>query len=144
MPLPMQGLNLGVPDSLAAAALAVALVVAAPAVDSHAQTQVQPKAQTQPKAAPAAPSADISDAKLDATAAAMQQVETVKKTYQAQIEKAAPADKERITGEANSAAVKAVTDQGLSVEEYTAIIQVAQNNPAVRQKLIERIRAKPQ
>jgi len=35
---------------------------------------------------------------------------------------------------------KAVTDQGLSVEEYTAILQVAQNNPTVQDKIIQRLK----
>jgi len=34
---------------------------------------------------------------------------------------------------------KAVTDQGLSVDEYNSIIRTAQNDPAVRQKLAQRI-----
>ena len=34
---------------------------------------------------------------------------------------------------------KAVTDQGLSVEEYAAILQVAQNDPDVREKIRQRI-----
>jgi hypothetical protein len=42
--------------------------------------------------------------------------------------------------EANKALVKAVTDQGLSVEEYTSIMVVAQNDPAVRQKIVQRMK----
>jgi hypothetical protein len=36
--------------------------------------------------------------------------------------------------------VKAVTDQGLSVDEYSTILQVAQNDPQVRDKLLQRLR----
>jgi hypothetical protein len=36
--------------------------------------------------------------------------------------------------------VKAVTDQGLSVEEYTSIMVVAQNDPMVRQKILQRLK----
>jgi hypothetical protein len=32
------------------------------------------------------------------------------------------------------------TDQGLSVAEYTEILQIAQNNPAVREKILQRIK----
>ena len=35
---------------------------------------------------------------------------------------------------------KAVTEQGLSVEEYTTILEVAQNDPDVLEKLKQRIR----
>ena len=45
-----------------------------------------------------------------------------------------------ILNEAVSALEKAVTDQGLSVEEYNSILQVAQNDPAVREKIRQRIR----
>jgi hypothetical protein len=34
---------------------------------------------------------------------------------------------------------KAVTDQGLSVDEYNSIIRTAQNDPTVREKLTQRI-----
>jgi hypothetical protein len=37
--------------------------------------------------------------------------------------------------------VKAVTDQGLSVEEYTSIVAMAQSDPEVREKIVQRIRA---
>ena len=36
--------------------------------------------------------------------------------------------------------MKAVTDQGLSVQEYTSILVVAQNDPEVREKIVQRIR----
>jgi len=65
----------------------------------------------------------------------------VKQSYTQQIE-ATPsdADKQRLVDEANKELVKAVTDQGLSVEEYTSIMVVAQNDPAVRQKIIQKMR----
>jgi hypothetical protein len=35
--------------------------------------------------------------------------------------------------------VKAVTDQGLSVEEYNSILRVAQNDPSLRAKIMQRL-----
>jgi hypothetical protein len=35
---------------------------------------------------------------------------------------------------------KAVTDQGLSIDEYTTILAVAQKDPIVRDKLIQRLK----
>jgi predicted TIM-barrel fold metal-dependent hydrolase len=84
--------------------------------------------------------ANIPDQKFDAAAAAIERVATLKQDYQQRIAAAAPADKERILNEAVSALEKAVTDQGLSVEEYNSILQVAQNDPAVREKIRQRIR----
>jgi Domain of unknown function (DUF4168) len=51
-------------------------------------------------------------------------------------------DKERIAEEGNKAMEKAITDQGLSVEEYTAILNAAQNDPDVGDKLVQRLQAK--
>ena len=39
-----------------------------------------------------------------------------------------------------TALAKAVTDQGLAVEEYSSILEVAQTNPEVREKIRQRIR----
>jgi Domain of unknown function (DUF4168) len=86
------------------------------------------------------PAPDLSDSKLDAAAAALAQVATVKQDYQQRIEQAAPGDKGRIADEANDALLKAVQDQGLTVDEYNSIIVVAQNDPDVRQKILKRLR----
>jgi len=83
---------------------------------------------------------NIPDQKLDAAAAAIGRVVSLKQDYQQRIAAAAPADKERILDEAVKALSKAVTDQGLSVEEYDSILEVAQNNPDVREKIRQRIR----
>ena len=90
---------------------------------------------------PACGSANIPDQKLDAAAAAVQRVTTLTQDYQQRITAAPPADKERILKEANSALAKAVTDQGLSVEEYNSILEVAQNDPGVREKIRQRMGA---
>src|SRR5262245_5898317 len=59
---------------------------------------------------------------------------SLKQDYQQRIAAAAPSDKERILNEAINALTKAVTDQGLSVEEYDSILEVAQNDPDVLEK----------
>jgi predicted TIM-barrel fold metal-dependent hydrolase len=87
---------------------------------------------------------NISDQKLDAAAAAIERVASLKQDYQQRIAAAAPADKERILNEAVNALAKAVTDQGLSVEEYDSILEVAQNDPHVREKIRQRIRPSAQ
>jgi hypothetical protein len=81
----------------------------------------------------------ISDQKLDAAAAALDRVASIKQNYQQKMATAAPSDKDRIAGDASNAMKKAVTDQGLSIDEYTSILQVAQNDPGVREKLMGRL-----
>ena len=87
---------------------------------------------------------NIPDQKLDAAAAAIERVASLKQDYLQRIATAAPADKERILNEAINALAKAVTDQGLSVEEYDSILEVAQNDPDVREKIRQRIRPSAQ
>ena len=89
-------------------------------------------------------SPNISDQKLDAAAAALDRVVSIKQNYEQQMATAAPSDKDRIAGDANNAMKKAVNDQGLSVDEYTSILQVAQNDPGVREKLMQRLHSPAQ
>jgi len=116
---------------LAAAALTAAWILSATAVNAQAPSP-SPGTSTQ--------ATDISDQKLDATAAALEQVITVKRGYQQKIEAADPSERGRIADEADNAVVEAVTKQGLSVEEYTSILVVAQNDAAVREKILQRMR----
>jgi F0F1-type ATP synthase membrane subunit b/b' len=61
----------------------------------------------------------LSDQKLSAAAAALEHVVSLQNDYQQRIAEAeAPAEKQRIVAEANTELTKAVTEQGLSVEEY--------------------------
>jgi hypothetical protein len=117
--------------TLTVAALAVAGAVSMSA--ASAQTE-------QSRPAPSEQAPNIPDQKLDAIAAALEQVVSVRENYEQQLQKAPASDAERIAGEAKDALVKAVTDQGLSVEEYNSILVVAQNNPDVRQKILQRMR----
>ena len=83
---------------------------------------------------------NIPDQKLDAAAAAMGRVASLKQDYQQRIAAAAPDDKKQLLDEAINALAKAVTDQGLSVEEYDSILEVAQNDPSIGEKIRQRIR----
>jgi hypothetical protein len=116
----------------AAAALTAAWLLYGPAANAQAQS---------PPPGAADQTSNIPDQKLDAAAAALKQVASVKEDYQQRFKAAAPSDRERIADEANNALVKAVTDQGLSVEEYTSIVAMAQSDPEVREKIVQRIRA---
>ena len=113
---------------------AAGLLLAAP-VNAQAQTPSTPPT-TKPKSAPA----DISEQKLDAAAKAVKNVSTIRDSYEQKLVKAPADQKAKLADEASDAMAKAVTDQGLSVEEYTSIIEVAQNDPTVRNKLLQRLK----
>ena len=110
----------------------------APTVNAQNQSESSGPSPTTP--GPSSPSASIPDNKLDAAAAAMKSVSIVKEDYGRRVAQAPDSEKSRLANEGGQALTKAVTDQGLSVAEYTEILQVAQNNPAVREKILQRIK----
>jgi hypothetical protein len=119
--------------------LAAACLVAAPTGNAQQQsTPSSPPEKTAPdsKSAPA----DIPDHKLDAVAAAARRVVALSDNYEQKLATASDAEKEKIVDEANDAIAKAVTDQGLSIDEYVSIMKTAQNDPAVRDKLVQRLK----
>ena len=60
--------------------------------------------------------------------------------YQQQLNEApTPTAKADLSKEADDQIMKAITKAGLSPQEYDAIIEVAQKDPDVRQKLLRRI-----
>lgn len=115
----------------AATVLTVAWLLSVPLANAQTQAPSPGSSDQTPK--------NIPDQKLDAAAAALEQVVSVKEDYQRRIKAADPSDRNRIAEEAHNALLKAVTDQGLSVEEYTSILEVAQNDPDVREKILHRI-----
>jgi hypothetical protein len=117
---------------VAAACVAVACLLAVPPASAQTQSPAPPPGQSEQ-------TPSISEQKLDAAAVAVRQVARLKQDYQQRIVAAAPSDKERIAAEALGVLTKAVTDQGLTVEEYTSILEVAQNDSGVREKLRQRI-----
>jgi hypothetical protein len=125
------------PISFATAAVIAAFFTAASG--TYAQSPTPPA-----KSGAATRAATIPDHKLDAAATAIQKVAKVSQDYQQQMAEAPPPDKERIAKEANTAMVQAVTEQGLSVDEYNSIVDTAQRDPAVHDKIIQRLKANPQ
>jgi hypothetical protein len=106
---------------------------------AHAQQQ-SPSGPSVTTPSPTTTPTIIPDKKLDAAAAAVKKVTVIKNNYDQQLAQAPVAEKKRLQSEAGDAMAKAVTDQGLSVEEYTTILSAAQKDPAVRDKLLQRMK----
>lgn len=127
---------------LATAALAASGFFSLAAATGQAQSP-PPGAGSGPGAAgrstTTTPSANIPDQKLDAAAAAIDHITSLRQTYQDQLASATPSDRPRIASEANEALQKAVTAEGLSVNEYNSIVDAAQTDPQVREKLVQRL-----
>ena len=104
----------------------------------------QANAQAQsPSPDPSDRTTAIPDQKLDAAAAVLERIASLKKDYEEQMVAAPASDKKRIAAEAFSAFQKAVTDQGLSLDEYISILEVAQNDPEVGDKIRQRLPISP-
>ena len=116
--------------------LIAAGLLVAPAANAQNQAPSPPSSTApSPKVTPAT----IPDKKLDAAAVAVKKVAELKHTYQQKLATAPDAAKDRLVGEANSAIVKAVTDEGLSIDEFKTILDLAQNDPIVANKLMQRL-----
>jgi hypothetical protein len=111
---------------LATAIFTVGCYLSVPAVNVPAQS-------SPPGPTTSAP--DLSDQKLSAVAVAMKRIVDLEKDYQQRIAEA----QKRIMAEAHDEFIKAVTEQGLSVEEYASILEAAQENPEIRDKIRQRI-----
>jgi len=120
-----------------AVTLTAAGLLVMPAANAQQQSPSPPSVTTP---SPTPTPANIADKKLDAAAAAVKKVTVIKNKYSQQLAEAPVAEKERIQGEAGDAMAKAVAEQGLSIEEYLTILKVAQQDPAVRDKLLQRMK----
>jgi hypothetical protein len=58
-------------------------------------------------------------------------------------EAAAPEQKQSMSEQAAAEAVQAIQSHGLSVQEYSNVIRVAQNDPLVKQKLLDAAKSQP-
>ena len=97
----------------------------------------------QPAMAQDQPAPTISDQKLDQAAAAIKNIQVIHKDYEQKLSTASPDQQDKILEQGNAALQKAVTDQGLSLEEYNSIVQNAQSDSALRERLVQRLGGTP-
>lgn len=112
--------------ALAAAAalgLAPALAVAAP---NPASPPAQASAQ-----------ASVSDSTVGKAGAALHDVAKLQQKYQGAMSTATPEQRQGLSEKANAEAVQAIQSHGLSVQEYSRVIRTAQNDPQLKQRLLQ-------
>jgi Domain of unknown function (DUF4168) len=119
------------------------LVVGLPPITIPPAAPVNPAAAPQPNATgdQSKEAQNIPEDKLNAAGAALAAVSRLHNDYQQRLAKARPNDRKRLIDEGDNAVQKAITDTGLSIDEYKAILDVAQNDPDLQAKLIERAKA---
>jgi hypothetical protein len=109
--------------------LAPALAVAQPS-----QTRTAPAQGT---AVPGGPAAPISDGTIGKAGAALRDVANLQQKYQGRMETATPEQKQGLSQQANAEAVQAIQSHGISVQEYSQVVRTAQNDPQLKQRLLE-------
>jgi trans-aconitate methyltransferase len=84
------------------------------------------------------PAAQIPDATIDKAGAALRDVANLQQKYQPKMESAtSPTAKEGLSAQANAEAVQAIQSHGLSVQEYSTVVRTAQQDPQVKQRLLD-------
>jgi hypothetical protein len=79
----------------------------------------------------------IPDQTIGKAGAALHDVAKLQEKYQGQMDSASPEQKKGLSEQANAEAVEAIQSHGISVQEYTSVMRTAQNNPQVKQRLLD-------
>ena len=119
--------------SLAAATLIALLGLSGvPAIGQTAGGTVTPPEGS------AAEAAQVRDATLQKTGIAMHHVLAIRKDYAQRLrETTMPAEQSALRQQAEAASERAVTDQGLSLDEYNHVIHLAMADPALKARLMK-------
>jgi hypothetical protein len=125
-----------------ASILALAVMASPVALTLASAQQQEQQQQQETEAAPAPGEVNLDDAKLRSFVVAFLEVNKVAQTYKPQLQAAEnEEDQQRIQAEASRGMTQAVeSTQGISVEEYNAIITTAQTNPEVAEQINTLIR----
>ena len=79
----------------------------------------------------------LSDAMVRKVGAALRHVVTIRQQLaQREQSEKSPDQQQKLTDQAQRDMVKAIGDQGLSVDQYSQAMQMAQADPALRQRLV--------
>jgi hypothetical protein len=81
--------------------------------------------------------AAIPDGTIGKAGAALHDVARLQEKYQNQIDTASPEQKKGLSEQANAEAVQAIQSHGLSIQEYSTVVRTAQNNPQIKQRLLD-------
>ncbi len=117
------------------AVLAAAFVAAAamPALAQQGGTDVA----SPQKPGATIPQADLSDATVQKVGAVLRQTVTIRQKYAERAQSAkSQQDEQTLATQAQTEMVQAVSDQGLTVQQYNQVIQMAQADPSLKQRLL--------
>ncbi len=81
--------------------------------------------------------AAVPDTTVGEAGAALHDVAKLQEKFQSEIDSATPEQKKSLSEQANAEAVQAIQSHGLTVQEYSRVIKIAQNDPELRQRLLQ-------
>jgi hypothetical protein len=117
-----------------AAGLALAMMIAPAVAAPDAPGQREPDSR---QAQMPAANAPISDTTLGKAGAALRDVANVQRDYTGKLASANSNEEKRgLTEQANAQAVQAIQSHGLSLQEYTSVVQTARSDPQLMQRLL--------
>jgi hypothetical protein len=80
---------------------------------------------------------DLSDAMVQKVGTALRQTVTIRQKYAERAQSTKSSEEQQVLAtQAQSEMVQAISDQGLSVEQYNQVIQMAQADPTLKQRLL--------
>jgi hypothetical protein len=79
----------------------------------------------------------VQDATIGKAGAALRDVANLQEKYQPKMDSATPKEKEGLSAQANAEAVQAIQSHGLSIQEYSSVVRMAQTNPQLKQRLLD-------
>jgi Tat protein secretion system quality control protein TatD with DNase activity len=120
----------------AAATAALLMTTAIPAIAQQAGRDT-PTTQMPDAGSPTPTQSQLSDAMVRKVGTALRHVVTIRQQYaQREQSEKSPEQQQKLTDQAQKDMVKAIGEQGLSVDQYSQAIQMAQADPALRQRLV--------
>jgi hypothetical protein len=78
----------------------------------------------------------VPDATINKAGAALRDVADLQEKYQPKMDSASPKEKEGLSARANAEAVQAIQSHGLSIQEYSSVVRMAQTNPQLKERLL--------
>jgi len=121
------------------AALAAALGVALAVTPSVAQqTQQGGRGAAAPQSGATTQQGKLSDATVQKVGTALRQMATIRQEYSERAQSTtAPQQQKELTDQAQTEMVKVISDQGLSVQQYNQVIQMAQADPGLKERRLQ-------
>jgi parvulin-like peptidyl-prolyl isomerase len=117
-------------------AVAAAVVVATAVAPALAEQAGRDAAAPQAPGATTQRGEQLSDMTVQKVGKALRQAATIRQQYTDRAQSKPPQQQEQLTEQAQGEMIKAINDQGLSVQQYNQVIQMAQADPTLKQRLL--------